>query len=148
MAPDSTDPFDLQRFVQAQAGVYHRALAEIQSGQKRSHWMWFIFPQFAGLGVSATSQHYAIKSRAEAAAYLTHPVLGPRLVACAEALLALTGDRSAHDIFGYPDDRKLQSCATLFAAVSPPGSCFEQLLARYYEDRRDERTLVLLGQPK
>src|SRR5579872_5863827 len=111
------DPHDLNRFVQAQTGVYDRALAEIRSGKKRSHWMWFIFPQFDGLGFSSTSKHYAIKSIAEAKAYLSHPVLGPRLVECAEAALSVQG-RTAHEIFGSPDDMKLRSCATLFANVA------------------------------
>ena len=133
----------LDRFVQAQAASFDRALAELQSGHKRSHWMWFIFPQLAGLGASALSQHYAIQSLAEAEAYLQHPVLGRRLVECAEAVLAVEG-RSALDIFGSPDNLKLRSCATLFAQVSPPGSVFERLLERYFDARPDERTLRLL----
>ncbi len=111
------DPHDLNRFVQAQAGVYDQALAEIRSGRKRSHWIWFVLPQFDGLGFSSTSKHYAIKSIAEAKAYLSHPVLGPRLVECAEAALSVQG-RTAHEIFGSPDDMKLRSCATLFANVA------------------------------
>ena len=109
------DPHDLSRFVQAQAADYARALDEIRSGRKRSHWMWYIFPQFAGLGSSPTSRRYAIKSLAEAEAYLRHPVLGPRLRACAEAVLAVEG-RSASEIFGTPDDMKLRSSATLLIA--------------------------------
>lgn len=139
------DPFDLNRFVLAQADVYETALTEIKRGRKRSHWMWFVFPQFAGLGVSATSQHYAIKSLDEARAYLAHPLLGPRLVECAEALLAVEG-RTAHDIFGSPDDMKLRSCATLFALVSPVDSAFQRLLERYYGGISDENTLRLVGQ--
>src|SRR5690606_32469359 len=100
---------------------YAQALAEIRSGRKRSHWMWYVFPQIAGLGMSPTSRHYAIKSLDEAKAYLAHPVLGPRLAECAEALMAVE-NRSAHQIFGSPDDMKLQSCATLFALTAPPGS--------------------------
>jgi uncharacterized protein (DUF1810 family) len=134
------DPFDLDRFVQAQAGEYDRALAEVRAGGKRSHWMWYIFPQFAGLGFSSMSERYAIQSRAEAVAYLRHPVLGPRLVEICEAARAVEG-RSALDIFGSPDDLKLKSCATLFAAVSPPGSVFERLLAKYFGGERDEKTL-------
>src|SRR5258708_26296422 len=107
-----TNPHDLDRFLDAQAGVYDRALAEIKGGRKRSHWMWFIFPQFDGLGFSATSKRYAIKSLAEAEAYLRHPVLGPRLTACAEAALGVEG-RTAYEVFGSPDDVKLSSCATL-----------------------------------
>ena len=138
------DPHDLNRFVQAQAGVYDRALAEIRSGRKRSHWMWFIFPQFDGLGFSSTSKHYALKSIAEAKAYLSHPVLGPRLMECAGAALSVQG-RTAHEIFGSPDDLKLRSCATLFASVSQPGSVFDQLLDKYYQGERDSKTLHLLG---
>jgi uncharacterized protein (DUF1810 family) len=138
------DPHDLDRFVRAQAGDYDRALAEIRDGRKRSHWIWYIFPQFAGLGSSPMSQRYAIRSRAEAEAYLAHPVLGPRLVACAEAALAVEG-RSAREVFGSPDDLKLRSCATLFASVAPPGSVFEQILDKYYGGMRDESTLRLMG---
>src|SRR5262245_66336781 len=137
------DPHDLGRFVQAQEGAYERALAEIRSGRKRSHWMWYIFPQFEGLGSSPTSQRYAIKSVAEAREYLRHPVLGPRLLACCEAALGIEG-RTAHEIFGSPDDMKLRSCATLFARVSPSGSVFERLLDKYYQGARDDRTLRLM----
>jgi len=140
--PDS-DPHDLQRFMHAQNGVYHRALAEVRGGRKLSHWMWFIFPQFAGLGRSSTSARYAIGSRAEAEAYLQHPILGPRLREIAEAAVSVEG-RSAHEIFGTPDDLKLRSCATLFAEVSAPGSVFEWLLVKYYEGEPDRRTLELL----
>jgi uncharacterized protein (DUF1810 family) len=137
------DPHNLNRFVQAQEGDYEQALSEIRSGRKRSHWMWYIFPQFDGLGFSATSRRYAIKSAAEARAYLGHPVLGPRLRECAEAVLRVEG-RSAFEIFGSPDDLKLRSCATLFAHVSPAGSVFERLLAKYYQGERDGKTLRLL----
>lgn len=138
------DPHDLNRFLRAQEGDYERALAEISAGRKRSHWMWYIFPQFAGLGSSATSQRYAIKSAAEARAYLDHPVLGPRLRACAEALLAHEGE-SAEAIFGFPDDRKLKSCATLFAAVSPAASIFHRLLEKYFDGEEDAATLRFLA---
>jgi uncharacterized protein (DUF1810 family) len=138
MADDDT--FDLGRFVAAQEGIYEQALAEIRRGRKTSHWMWFVFPQIDGLGFSAMSRRYAIRSRAEADAYLRHPTLGPRLVACAESVLGVEG-RSAHDIFGSPDDLKLKSSATLFAAVSRPGSVFEQLLDGYFGGDRDRRTL-------
>jgi len=138
------DPHDLDRFVQAQAEDYERALAEIRSGRKRSHWMWYIFPQFEGLGFSATSKRYAIKSAAEARAYLGHPVLGPRLRECAEAVPRVEG-RSASEIFGSPDDLKLRSCATLFAHVSGAGSVFDRLLTKYYQGERDSKTLRLLG---
>ena len=138
-----TDPHDLARFVDAQAGVYDRVLVEIRSGQKRSHWMWFIFPQLKGLGFSAMSQRYAIKSREEAMTYLDHQVLGPRLITCIETLLVLE-TRSANEIFGYPDEMKLRSFATLFAQVSSPGSVFHCLLEKYFEGQPDPKTLRLL----
>ena len=124
------DPYDLNRFLQAQKNDYQRALSEIRNGRKRSHWMWYIFPQYDGLGFSSTSKRYAIKSVAEAEAYLRHSVLGPRLVECAEAVLGVEG-RSASEVFGSPDDLKLRSCATLFAAVSPAGSVFERVLEKF-----------------
>ena len=138
------DPHDLQRFLDAQEGDYEQALSGITSGRKRSHWMWYIFPQIDGLAFSATSKRYAIKSVDEAKAYLEHPVLGPRLIACAEAALQVEG-RSANEVFGSPDDLKLRSSATLFAAVSPPGSAFERLLDKFYRGERDEKTIQLLG---
>ncbi|MDY3560147.1 DUF1810 domain-containing protein [Gemmata sp. JC673] len=146
---NASDPHDLNRFVTAQQGSggmagYATALAEVRAGAKVTHWMWYVFPQFAGLGFSAMSQRYAIKSRAEAEAYLAHPVLGPRLVECAGAALGVEG-KSAFDIFGDPDDAKLKSCATLFAHVSPDGSVFHQLLERFFGGKRDEKTLRLLG---
>lgn len=106
--------------------------------------MWYIFPQIDGLGFSATSRRFAIKSLEEARAYLAHPILGRRLDECAEALLSIR-DRSAHEVFGSPDDLKLRSCATLFACVSPPGSIFERLLNKYYKGEGDPSTLQLLG---
>ena len=139
----SADPHDLARFIKAQEGTYDHALAEIRNGRKRSHWMWFIFPQFNGLGFSATSKRYAIKSVAEAQAYLYHPVLGPRLVECAEAAVAIEG-RSAVEIFGSPDDLKLRSCATLFASISSPGSVFDRLLDTFFDGEHDARTLQLI----
>ena len=142
-AGSSADPFHLQRFVDAQAGIYTQALAELRAGRKRSHWMWYIFPQLTGLGQSPTSRRYAIGSRAEAHAYLAHPLLGPRLLECADALLALE-DRSASDIFGYPDDLKFKSSLTLFAAVAEEGSIFERLLVKYFNGEPDSRTLQLL----
>lgn len=138
------DSFRLDRFLQAQVGVYDVALAEIRNGRKRSHWMWFIFPQIDGLAFNATSKFYAIQNLEEARAYLDHPVLGPRLHECVEALVNVDG-KSAGDIFGYPDDMKLRSCATLFARVSPPGSAFERLLEKYFQGQGDDRTLRLLG---
>jgi uncharacterized protein (DUF1810 family) len=138
------DPYDLNRFVRAQEDDYGQALAEIRSGQKRTHWMWYIFPQLDGLGFSSTAKRYAIKSVEEVRAYLEHPILGPRLREAAEAVLNLQ-NRSATEIFGYPDDLKLRSCATLFAAVSPPGSVFDRVLEEYYAGGRDGKTLQLLA---
>ena len=135
-----SDPHHLSRFIEAQEPQYPQALAELRQGQKRSHWMWFIFPQLAGLGRSATAQYYGIKSLAEARDYLAHPVLGSRLQECCEAVLAVP-DRSAHDIFGSPDDLKLRSCATLFAGVAPAGSVFARLLDRYFQGEPDTQTL-------
>jgi uncharacterized protein (DUF1810 family) len=142
--PGRDDPYDLDRFIRAQEDEYDQALAEISAGRKRSHWMWYIFPQLDGLAFSSTSKYYAIKGLEEARAYLAHPVLGPRLVACAEAALAVEG-RSATAIFGSPDDLKLRSSATLFSRVSKPGSVFHRLLDKYYRGQPDERTLRLLG---
>ena len=136
------DPHDLSRFVQAQEGVYEQALSEIASGSKRTHWMWFVFPQIDGLARSPTSQRFSIKGVDEARAYLDHPVLGPRLLECAEAVVAVNG-RSAREIFGSPDDLKLRSSATLFASVFPPGSVFDRLIAKYYGGTRDAKTLQL-----
>ncbi len=138
--------FDLGRFVQAQEGIYPRALAEIMHGEKRSHWMWFIFPQLDGLGYSSTAKFYAIKSKDEAKAYLNHPLLGKRLTECSEALLKIKG-KSAAEIFGYPDDLKLRSSMTLFACVSESGSVFSQVLDQYYGGQPDAQTLELLKPP-
>lgn len=135
---------DLERFVTAQADTWDQALAEVTAGRKRSHWMWFVFPQLRGLGWSSTARFYGIADRAEAEAYLAHPVLGPRLAQISAAAVAVPR-RSAHEIFGDPDDLKLRSCATLFAAISPPGSVFLQVLARFYDGVPDPRTLELLG---
>ena len=139
----SADATSLERFVEAQRAVYERALAELRDGRKRSHWMWYVFPQLAGLGRSAASRRYAITGAQEAEAYLAHPLLGPRLIECATAVLEIDG-RSAYEIFGSPDDLKLHSCATLFARVSRPGSAFSRLLAKYFGGREDEQTLRLL----
>lgn len=140
-SPD--DPYDLNRFVQAQRETYGQALSEIAGGRKRSHWMWFIFPQLEGLGFSPASRRFAIKGLDEARAYLDHPVLGPRLLECAEAALAVEG-RSALDIFDSPDDMKLRSSATLFAVVQPR-SVFDRLISKYFAGIRDATTLGLLG---
>ncbi len=138
------DPFDLDRFVRAQVDDHARALAEIRAGRKRSHWIWYVFPQFDGLGFSSTSMTYAIKSVAEAEAYLAHPLLGPRLVESAEAALGVEG-RTASQIFGSPDDLKLKSSATLFAGITPPDSVFSRLLDRFFDGERDARTIHLAG---
>ena len=138
------DPFLLDRFVKAQEDDYATALAEIRRGRKESHWMWYIFPQYDGLGFSATSKHFAIKSLDEARAYLAHSILGPRLIECAAAAVAVEG-KSARAVFGSPDDMKLRSCATLFAHVSPAGSVFHRLLDKYFDGKPDEKTLRLVG---
>jgi len=140
---DRSESEGLERFVQAQDGVYGQALREIHAGRKQTHWMWYIFPQFDGLGSSDMARRYAIRSVGEATAYLGHPVLGPRLLECCEAVLAHE-DRSAHDIFGFPDDMKLRSCVTLFAQVSAPGSVFGRVLDRHFHGEPDTRTLELL----
>lgn len=138
-----TDPYDLNRFLEAQATNYADALAELRAGRKRSHWMWYVFPQIAGLGNSAMSARYSIRSEDEARAYLAHPILGPRVVECAEAVLAIK-NRSARDIMGSPDDWKLRSSATLFAEVSEPGSVFERVVKQYYSSDPDPKTLEIL----
>ena len=143
MSIQPEDSFDLVRFLQAQEGDYQTALSELRSGRKQSHWMWYIFPQFEGLGLSAISRRYSIKSRAEAEAYLAHPILGPRLVECAQAALDVNG-RSALELFGSPDDLKLRSSATLFALVSPPDSVFQRVLDKYFQGERDARTIALV----
>lgn len=137
------DPHDLNRFAEAQENDYERALSEIVAGRKCTHWMWYVFPQIAGLGSSSISRRFAVKGAEEAKAYLEHPVLGPRLLECADAVVGVEG-RSATEIFGSPDDLKLKSCATLFAYVLPPGSVFDRLLAKYYSGERDAKTLHLL----
>jgi len=143
-SPNSSDPFELNRFERAQRGVYESALAEVKRGRKTSHWMWYIFPQFAGLGYSSTSKLYAIKSLAEARAYLAHPILGPRLIESVEAALTVD-NRSAHDIFGSPDDSKFHSCVTLFARVSPSNNnIFQQALNKYFVSQPNAATLNLL----
>lgn len=136
------DPFDLQRFVDAQERVIDRVRAELAAGRKTSHWMWFVFPQIAGLGHSAMAQRYAIASRAEAEAYLVHPVLGARLRDCT-ALALRHKNRSAHEIFGSPDDVKFRSCMTLFAAVSDD-PLFGGALAAFFGGRPDGATLARL----
>jgi uncharacterized protein (DUF1810 family) len=139
------DPFDLERFVSAQAPVFATALAELTAGAKRSHWMWFVFPQLRGLGISPTAQFYGLGSLEEARAYLAHPVLGERLKRCTRAVLAVRG-RALAAIFGAPDDMKFRSSMTLFArAAGEEGALFREALDRLCEGRRDERTLALLA---
>jgi uncharacterized protein (DUF1810 family) len=137
------DPMNLERFVRAQDPVYAAVCAELAAGRKASHWMWFVFPQLEALGRSATAKWFGLAGRAEAAAYWRHAVLGPRLKACTGLVLALRG-RSAHQVFGAPDDLKLRSCMTLFDAVAPQEPCFGEVLDRYFASRRDEATLALL----
>jgi len=139
-----TPEFDLDRFVDAQRGVYDSALAELRAGHKRSHWMWFVFPQVAGLGHSAMAQQYAIASSDEAAAYLAHPLLGARLRECAQAVLG-HGDRDIGDIFPYPDDLKFHSSMTLFADVAPDEAVFQACLDRYFDGAPDPATLARLA---
>ena len=137
------DPFDLDRFIRAQEPVYRDVLAELSAGRKQSHWMWFIFPQVAGLGFSAMSQRYAIASREEAKAYLAHPILGPRLAECTALVLAVEG-RTIHAILGAPDDAKFRSSMTLFGAVSD-APVFDDALAKYFGGARDAATLEILA---
>jgi len=142
-------PFQLDRFVKAQERVYDSVLEELREGQKRSHWMWFIFPQIDGLAHSTTSKYYAIKSTEEAHRFLDHPVLGKRLIECAETVLAIMG-RSISQIFGYPDDMKLKSSMTLFAHVTDwnPSSVFVRVLDKYFKGERDVKTLEILKKLK
>lgn len=139
------DAFDLNRFVEAQDGLYEGALTELRNGRKQSHWMWFIFPQIAGLGSSAMARRYAIRSLAEAQAYLAHPLLGERLRTCTRAANAWEG-RSAHALFGAPDDVKFRSSMTLFARADPDDPGFARALASFFEGRPDPLTLEKLEQ--
>jgi len=143
MSNTDSDFASLARFVDAQSVVYERVIGELRAGENRSHWMWFVFPQVAGLGFSEMAVRYAVQSREEAEAYLAHPLLGVRLLECCEALLAVES-RTALQIMGEPDHWKLQSSMTLFAEVSGAGSVFEQVLWKYYEGRRDRRTREFL----
>jgi len=140
----ASDPFDLQRFVDAQVRVYAHVVDELRAGRKRSHWMWFVFPQIAGLGSSSTAAHYAISSLDEARAYLRHEVLGPRLRECARLVNAIQG-RSIGQVFGSPDDMKLRSSMTLFARATADNGEFVGVLARYYDGDEDPLTLQLLS---
>ena len=138
-----TESFNLQRFLDAQAPVYRQVLAELGAGAKRSHWMWFVFPQIAGLGRSETARFFAVGSRAEAAAYLAHPILGPRLRECCRLAIAVEG-RSAREIFGSPDDMKFRSSLTLFAAVAPEDTVFSEALRKFFGGEADAATLARL----
>lgn len=138
------DRYNLGRFVEAQARDYRTALYELKDGCKRSHWIWYIFPQIAGLGRSHTAEQYAIGSLDEARAYLEHPLLGAHLIECCEVLLAIQR-RSARDILGMPDDMKLRSCATLFAEVAEKNPVFQRVLEKYFNGEGDSKTLALLG---
>ncbi len=140
----ASDPFDLQRFVDAQARVYEQVLDELRAGRKRSHWIWFVFPQIAGLGSSATAARYAIDSLEEARAYLRHELLGPRLHECTRLVNAIQG-RSIGEIFGSPDDMKVRSSMTLFVHATDDNSDFVELLARYYDGEEDPLTLERLA---
>lgn len=140
---NSDDPFSLERFASAQEGLYESVCRELKQGRKRSHWMWFIFPQLDGLGRSSTAKHYAIKSLDEAEAYLAHPVLGSRLLECCQLILGVEG-KSATDIFGFPDDVKLRSSMTLFAETSDSPSEFQAVIDKYFGGHPDERTIALL----
>ena len=137
--------FNLQRFLQAQERDYANALSEVKSGRKRSHWMWYIFPQLQGLGFSETSRYYAIKNNREAEAYLSHPVLGKRLIEISEALLSLP-DNNARNIFGSPDDMKLKSCTTLFASLPDTNVVFGKVLQKFFDGTKDEKTVRILQQ--
>ena len=141
---NAADRFNLERFVESQENVYEQALHELRDGRKETHWMWFIFPQMDGLGSSSTARHFSIKSLDEAKAYLAHPVLGPRLRECCKAILAVQ-DKSASEIFDFPDDLKLRSSMTLFAQARPEDPVFPCILEKYFDGEADSRTLELLG---
>jgi uncharacterized protein (DUF1810 family) len=138
-----SDPYDLQRFVDAQGPVFEQVRSELMQGRKRSHWMWFIFPQIKGLGRSLTTDVYAISSRKEAEAYLKHPILGPRLRECTQLVNLIEG-RSVSQIFGYPDDLKFRSCLTLFAHATSDNEVFMEALRKYFREEFDPLTLERL----
>lgn len=137
------DPFNLDRFVQAQQSIYPRVIEELRNGAKTSHWMWFIFPQIIGLGQTTLSRTYAIKTLDEARAYVHHPVLGQRLQECSELVIAVDR-KSAHAIFGHPDDLKFRSSMTLFLKAAPEVDIFQRAINKYYDGEQDIRTLELL----
>jgi len=138
------DLHNLNRFISAQEKVYETVIKELKNGKKQTHWMWYIFPQIDGLGTSQTSKYYAIKSREEAQQYLNHPVLGKRLLECADIVIALEG-KSISEIFDFPDDLKLKSSMTLFAHIAKPGSIFARIIDKYFEGKKDVTTLDILG---
>ena len=139
-----SDRFDLDRFVKAQAPLYAQVCEELRRGRKTSHWMWFVFPQIAGLGRSAMAQRFAISSLEEAQAYLAHPLLGPRLIECTRLVCAATG-KTIHEILGSPDDLKFHSCMTLFYHADVDGNVFEDALQKYFGGRQDSATLHICG---
>jgi len=141
------NPYHLERFVEAQEPIYTTALAELRNGQKRTHWMWYIFPQIEGLGFSVTSKYYALKNLDEARRYLAHPILGERLRECCNALLRVQG-RTAYQIFGSPDDLKLKSCMTLFSEAAEEPEVFTEVLEEYFKGQKDQRTLDILAELK
>ena len=139
----TADPFNLDRFVQAQAKDYARALSELRAGRKTTHWMWYVLPQLRGLGASSMATHYGIGSLDEARAYLAHPVLGPRLLECAEAMNGLRSS-NATEVLGHVDAAKFKSCLTLFLAAEPGNEILREALQKYYAGIEDERTIALL----
>ncbi|MDO9478488.1 MAG: DUF1810 domain-containing protein [Pseudohongiella sp.] len=143
MSDQNSDKYELTRFVAAQELHYSVALQELRQGKKESHWMWFIFPQIAGIGYSQIARHFAISSTSEASAYLMHPLLGQRLLECCEAVLAIDS-KTAHEIFGSPDDLKLHACVTLFSSVSPTGSVFHQIIDKYFAGKKHMKTVSCL----
>ena len=144
MPPIESDPFNLQRFVEAQETVYAEVLAELKAGRKRTHWMWFVFPQLAGLGSSPMARQYAVSGMPEARAYFAHPILGLRLIECVQAMLQHS-QQSPRQILGEIDAVKWRSCLTLFAAVDPGGRVFDTALDHFYAGQRDAATLRLLN---
>jgi uncharacterized protein (DUF1810 family) len=138
------EKYDLTRFLEAQETKYNQALSEIKKGKKQSHWMWFIFPQIAGLGFSEYNVYYAIKNLEEAAQYLDHPILGQRLVNITKAVLEIN-EKTANEIFGKPDDRKLKSCMTLFSQIKNTDPIFQKVLDKYFQGFKDEKTIQLLN---
>jgi uncharacterized protein (DUF1810 family) len=141
------DLYNLNRFLTAQENVYEKALTELKNGKKRSHWMWYVFPQIEGLGKSSPSRFYGIKTIEEAKEYLNHPILGERLLECTKTILSIKG-RSASQIFGFPDDLKLKSSMTLFSLISDSESLFQQALDKFFQGNKDHKTEYLLTKMK